>query len=89
MNVTDREIRAAIERGKSVAQEWNACDPQTSIPAEAAKQIVLAALNSVDVSDLVITSALQKLDDPMQAHNVVLRNVQSPTRDEVRDGASG
>lgn len=45
---TSQEIRNAIERGKKVASEWNACDPQTSIPAEAAKQIALAALSPAE-----------------------------------------
>jgi hypothetical protein len=37
-------VRQAIERGKEKAREWDKLDPETHIPTEAAKQIVLAAL---------------------------------------------
>lgn len=36
----------AVDAAKKVAQTWNACDPETSIPAEAAKQIALAAIEA-------------------------------------------
>lgn len=42
---TDCPIQEAINRSKAVADQWNVCDPLTSIPAEAAKQIALAALS--------------------------------------------
>lgn len=41
--MTDRD-RAAVEAAKKKAREWNDLDAQTQIPAEAAKQIALAAL---------------------------------------------
>lgn len=41
--ISDQATDAAINAGKKKARVWNACDPPTSISAEAAKQIVNAA----------------------------------------------
>lgn len=37
-------LDAAVERAKAVAEEWNVCDPPTSIPPDAVRAIVVAAL---------------------------------------------
>lgn len=42
------DLDAAVERAKVVAQEWNACDPPTSIPPDAVREIVRAAFSHDD-----------------------------------------
>lgn len=40
------DIDAAIERAKQVAEQWNVCDPPTSIPPDATRAIVTAAFSA-------------------------------------------
>lgn len=39
-------IFAAVAAGKDKARLWTVCDPETNIPAEAARQIALAAIDA-------------------------------------------